>query len=393
MTMGMERARSGLARACGSRSAAAGRSAHPDAAVAGHEAVAAALDACTDPGLVLLFVAGDRDLDAVLTAADAVAGRVPVVGSTTATEIDADGLHAGTVVALALGGDGMSFSTAAVEGAPPRDAGARAAACLGDVADREHRVLLLLADAGMADHADIVRGAYSVTGAGVPLVGGVAAHPVHGLAGGPAVLHERDVLRGAVVGVAIGSDAPLGVGARHGWEPAGAPMLVTSAVPGRILTLDDRPAAEVYRECLGLDEPTDADALAHPLGLQRRVGEAAARSVVYDRAPDGSIACAAPAGALVWLMSTRADDVLASASLSAQEAIIAAGGSAPTAMLVFGCGARAKVLGDRAPEEVARVLHWAGGAAVGGFTTFGEFARTRGIAGAHHQTHVVLAVA
>jgi hypothetical protein len=53
----------------------------------------------------------------------------------------------------------------------------------------------------------------------------------------------------------------------------------------------------------------------------------------------------------------------------------------------------ARALGDAAPQEVARVMRHAGDAPVAGFYTFGEFARTRGVLGAHHQTHVVLAIA
>jgi hypothetical protein len=88
--------------------------------------------------------------------------------------------------------------------------------------------------------------------------------------------------------------------------------------------------------------------------------------------------------------------VLAAADVACQEAIAALDGAAPQALLVFGCGARSEYLGGldgAAGEEIARVARHAGDAAVAGLYTSGEFARTRGIVGFHHQTLVVLAVA
>ncbi|QEC46324.1 hypothetical protein FSW04_01175 [Baekduia soli] len=394
MTVGMERAVPGLARAGLCRWAEVGRSAHPDPTTAAHEAVHAALRAHREPGLLLAFVSGAYD-PAVLGAALAeVAGPVPLVGCTTAAEFDAAGPASGSVLVLALGGEGFTFSIAGVSGAAPRDAGARAAACLGDVADREHRVLMLLTDGGAAIHPDIVRGAYSVTGAGVPLVGGVAGHPV-GRPDSHAVLYGPAALNDAVVGVAIGSDAPLGIGVRHGWEPVGEPLLVTRAAPGRVLELDERPAREVYTALLD-GEVSDANVLAHPLGIQPRVGEARVRIVRLDEATDGSVRCAIPAGALVWLMRATHDGVIDAADAACAEAVAALGGAPARALVAFDCAARLTFLGgggDVAARETERVARHAAGAPVAGAYTHGEIARTRGALGFHHQTFVVLAIA
>jgi hypothetical protein len=389
----MERAESGLARVVRSRWAAVGRSAHPDAATAAHEAARAALDGQGEPGLLLVFASGAYDLPVLTAGINEFAAGIPLVGCTSAGEIDASGPASGSVVVLALGGEGFSFSVATVTGAEPREAGARVAACIGDVADRPHRVLLLLTDGPAAIHADVVRGAYSVAGAGVPLVGGVAGHPSHGPGEGQGLIYGSAVLHDAVAGVAIGSDAPLGVGVRHGWQPIGEPMLVTRAEPGRIVELDDRPAAEVYRERLGgvLDDDV---VLGHPLGLQPRAGEAHARSVTLDGAQDGSINCAVPQGALVWLMEGATDAVLEAAGAACADALAALGGAAPTALIPFDCVARLRYLGDDlAAEEVTRIAGHAAGAPIAGLYTNGEIARTRGIVGYHQQTFVVLAVA
>jgi hypothetical protein len=392
MTQAMERAMSGLARARRSRWAAVGRSALPDAAAAGREATSRALRSHEDAGLLLLFASGSYNLHAVAAEVSDVAAGLPVVGCSSGGEIDAGGPGSDSVVVLALGGEGLSFSTTAVTSPDPRDAGARAAACVGDVAGRPHQVLLLLADGAAAGHADLVRGAYSVTGAGIPLVGGVAGHPTFGE--GTGLIYGSAVLQEAVIGIAIGSDAPLGVGVRHGWRPVGEPMLVTRAAPGRVLELDGRPALDVYRERVGPGADDDAVVLGHPLGMQRRIGEPHVRSVSLDGSADGSIEAAVPAGALVWLMESDPATVLAGSGAACREAIDGLGaGETPEALVLFGCSARSKFLRADGPEEIARVTDLAGDATIAGLYTNGEIARTRGVMGFHHQTLVVLALA
>jgi hypothetical protein len=393
MTLGMERAEAELERARRCRWADVGRSAHPDAATAGRQAARDALAANDDAGLLLVFASSAYDPRALIAAIDEVADGTPVVGCSSAGEIDASGTDAASasVVVLALGGDGFSFSATAVSAAAdPRDAGARAAACLGDVADRDHRVLLLLSDGPAHRQPDVVRGAYSVAGAGVPLVGGLAGHRLPGAR--PTLFSGGAVLQDVVLGVAIGSDAPLGVGARHGWRPTGEPMLVTRAAPGRVVELDGRPAADVYRERLGGRQPVEVT-LAHPLGVQRRIGEAHVHWVADVDAADGSLDSSVPAGAVVWLMESDVDGVTDATDAACGEALDALGGDPALALVAFDCNARLLFLGDAATGEIARIAQHADGAALAGLYTFGEIARTRGSAGFHEQTLVVLAVA
>jgi hypothetical protein len=391
MTMDMERARAGLERARRRRWAGVGRSAHADAVIAGREAAGAALADNHDAHLLLVFASGAYDLRPLAAEISDVAAGIPVVGCSSAGEIDASGPGHGSVVVIALGGDGLSFSATAVSAADdPRDAGARAAACVGDVADREHQVLMLLTDGPSSRQPDIVRGAYSVAGAGVPLVGGVGGHPSSGER--PTLIYGGTVLNDAVIGVAIGSDAPIGVGVRHGWHPVGDPMLVTRSSGSRVEELDGRPAAEVYRERLGGHQPY-AVTLTHPLGMQRRGGEAHVRFVGDDDAADGSLRASVPGGSMVWLMEADAGAVQDATDAACLEALSALDGEDACALVVFDCNARMQLLGDAVDEEIARIRHHAGDATIGGLYTWGEIARTRGSAGFHQQTLVVLALA
>ena len=96
------------------------------------------------------------------------------MGCSTSGEIADGWAGSGHVVALALGGEGLTVRTSVgrlADGA--REAGRTAARGLEDV-DRPHQVLMLLSDGMAGPRSDVVRGAYGVAGAAVPLVGGCA---------------------------------------------------------------------------------------------------------------------------------------------------------------------------------------------------------------------------
>jgi hypothetical protein len=213
------------------------------------------------------------------------------------------------------------------------------------------------------------------------------------------VLYRDQVLRDAVVGVALGSQAPLGIGVQHGWRRVGEPVLVTRSAGNRVYTLDDRPALDVYLERLGAPATDPAEftrfALSHPLGLGRRSGEDHVRFVGEADFGDRSLGCIAsvPQGAIAWFMEGDAESVLTATDHACAEALSMLEGATPLGVLAFDCIARRSVLGDDIACEVARIGDACGGAPVAGFYTYGEIARTRGISGFHNQTLVVLAVA
>lgn len=272
-----------------------------------------------------------------------------------------------------------------------------AARAASGVADCEHRVLMPLSDGLGGDQQDVVRGADGVVGAEVPLVGGCSGDDLKMVR--TFQLHDDRVLSGAVVGAAIGSDAPLGIGVRHGWRRVGEPVVVTRSIDDRIYTLDDRPALDVYLD--RLDAPADvrADgaaflrfALTHPLGLAGRRGEDHARYVGEADFAERSLGANIPQGGVAWFMQGDAASVLAATNDARADALAPLGDRPPLGMIAFDCIARRGVLGDGIAGELERVAAHAAGAPVAGFFTYGEIARTCGLAGYHNQTLVVLAL-
>ena len=149
---------------------------------------------------------------------------------------------------------------------------------LPDRADLPHQVVLLLSDGLAGDQQEVVRGAHGVLGAAVPLVGGCAGDDLK--MSRTFQLYDDRVLTDSVVAAGIASDAPLGIGVRHGWRRVGEPMLVTSSTGNRVHTLDDRPALDAYLKRLGVTEPAQpgsggagaagAHPSARPEPLERR---------------------------------------------------------------------------------------------------------------------------
>jgi len=355
-----------------------------------------------DAKLLIVFCSPAENLPDLIGQIRSRSGGAPLIGCTTAGEIARDGPRDGSIVVSALGGDGFVVGTAAAAGASEdlRGAGARAVRCLPSSAGHPHRVVLLLTDGLSSDQDEIIRGAYSVLGAGVPMVGGCAGDGLKMTR--TFQFHGDRVLTDSVVAAGIASTGPLGIGVKHGWRPVGEPMLVTGSRPNRVYSLDDRPALDVFLERLGTEpgqlRPEDLPALAllHPLGLSRHRGEEQVRFITSADFTQRSLFSTAqiPQGSLISLMEADTSAVLAATTVACHQSVAALGGSVPLGMLAFDCVARRGVLGQEGIEkEIHGLADAAGGAPFAGFYSYGEIARTHGMRGLHNYTLVILSVA
>lgn len=378
-----------------------GMSTAEDSTAAGTAAAEQALAGRT-AALLVVFCTAEHDPAAVLAAINAVSGGAPLIGCSSSSVIGVDGPAERGVVITALGGPGFSVATAGATGAAAeqRKAGATVAGTAVRVAERPHQVLMLLTDGLTQDQEEILSGAYDVVGASVPLVGGTSSPD-------PQVLqtfafHGDEVLVDAVVGATIASDAPLGVGLRHGWRKVGEPMIVTRSLNGQVFTLDDKPALTAYLERLDAPEEAYRDPAAfdqfartRPIGVRRRSGEEVRNvsSAVHLKERWLRSSGEIPEGGVVWLMEGDEDSVLNATSGACEAAVAALHGAAPIGLLAFDCVSRSDLLGEDGRKiEVGHLAEAAGGVPLAGFYTWGEIARTRGINGFHNQTLVILAV-
>ncbi len=376
-----------------------GRSSRPDARQAGVGAAAGALVG-EDPKLLVVLASDAYDLGALLGGVAGVAQETPVVGCSTAGVIATGGPGSDGVVVMALGGPGFSVATAAAgaDAGGLRGASADVAASVADLGPCPYKVLLLLSDGLGGDQQEVVRGAFGVVGAEVPLIGGCAGDDLKMQR--TYQFFGNSVLEHSVVGAAIGSEGPIGIGVKHGWRAVGEPMVVTASSDNRVITLDDQPALEAYLRRLDAPHALQGDAAAftnfamtHPLGLSRRGGDEV-RFVAGADFADGSLNCiaAVPQGSMVRIMEGDSGSVLEATDVACEQALTELEGRAPLGLLAFDCIARKGVLGDDGTAaEVGRIADHASGAPVAGFYTYGEIARTRGVSGFHNQTLVVVA--
>jgi hypothetical protein len=377
-----------------------GRSAARDARLAGEEAAGQALEQ-GQASLLVVFASDAYDLEQLIRTISERSGGAPLIGCSTAGEIGGSGPGDASVVVTALGGEGFLIATALATGAAGRlrTASAEVAACVSRVADRPHKVLMLLSDGLSGDQQEVVRGAYSVVGAAIPLVGGCAGDDLKMKR--TYQFHGTQVVTDAVVGAAIASDSPMGIGVRHGWRRVGEPMLVTGSADNRVYTLDDKPALDIYLDRLNAPASARTDgaaftrfAITHPLGLSRRSGEEV-RFVGEANFDDRSLVCIAgvPQGGLAWFMEGDDTSVLEATDAACSDALASLDGHRPVGFLAFDCIARRGVLGGEGiRQEVSRIGLHAGGAPIAGFYTYGEIARTNGVSGFHNQTLVILAL-
>jgi hypothetical protein len=376
----------------------AGQSSAADSAKAGAEAAAEAIGG-RDPKAVFVFASVAHDLPALLAAVREAAGPdAAIVGSTTMGELGNAGMTVGGLAVAALGGDGFTVHTrvAQIHEYDPRAAGAAAAEALRGLHD-DNRVLILLCD-GMSGHPhDIVRGAYSTVGAAYPLVGGFGADDRHFER--TSQFCDDEVLTGSVVGLALGSDGPIGIGIAHGWRRIEPPMVVTKSKGAHIYQLDDQPALDVLLRRNDFDgsadEFFDRGRALQPLGLSRRHGEDI-RVIHAGDDEERSVWGTAdvPQGAVVWLMEADRQALIDGATWSCTEAIARLDGLAPLGVLAFDCGGRRAGLVEGGMDgEISAMRTALNGAPFAGFYTTGEIARVRGAGGLHHLTLVTLALA
>jgi hypothetical protein len=381
-----------------------GHSANSDAGVAGAQATSAALQG-RRASLVVVFCPATIDLVAMIEGVRAEAGDVPLIGCTGLSEYAMDEPVGPAVVVSALGGEGFEIRTTVARNvsADQRAAGEHAAEAVQTLT-KKHKMLLLLCDGLVGEQHEVVRGAYSVLGATVPLAGGCAADDLT-YEHTSQFFSDADgihVLSDAVVAAAIGSDGPIGIGVAHGWRKGGEAMVVTNSEGGCIRTLDDQPALDVFLRRVGAERSITEDpvgftefALLHPLGMSRRKGEDI-RLIHAGNSEDGSITSLAgvPQGALLWMMETDQEGLVSSVDDAYDESLASLDGLPPLGFLAFDCGARYVFLGPEGlSQERDRLADRAAGVPLAGFYTYGEIARTRGAQGMHHLTLVIVAFA
>ena len=389
------------AAAAKTRTGGFGQSSNSEAAAAGRESVRMAL-AGSEPqagDLVIIFPSAAYDLEALHAAALEEAGPASVVGCTTVGAFtDSAQLQFGCVAAH-IPGDDISFGVCHLERDDEDIMGsARRAAETARQRGGEqypHSVLMLLCDGLTPDQRAMARGAFEVTSAIIPMVGGAAGDDLHWQA--TYTFGEGKVLSNGFACVWINSARPMAVSVDHGWRPFGKPMLVTRAEGPVIFELDGIPALDAYLSERGAALKEDARSfgekcMERPVGLPNAHGRYDLRQV-HQTVPNGGIVLttSVPEQTVVQVMAGDEDSLLEGARRAAESALTQLP-EAPRMVLVFSCCTRTPLLKERVAEEVDLISGTLGGAPAGGFYTCGELARVTGSTGIHNSSVAILAL-
>lgn len=383
--------------------AGTGMSTSRDAADAGREAAQAAVAGLggQQPALVIVFTTPKYNLSELLAGIRSVTGSAILIGATGSGQIVQGGhmgFGAGVGVLVLTAGE-YRFGIASAEhirGNLDRAGQEIARASSVAAGPSPYSTVLLLADCLAGDLQELVQGIYRITGPKTPIVGGAAGDELKFVK--TSVFHNEKVVEEGAVALWIGSNKPLQVITRHGWEPIGIPMLVTRAEGTEIIELGGRPAAVAYEDQLELplgklspEEFWDTS-ITHPLGMLQNDGSSVIR-VARSKTGEGKLmiqGCVPPSGSAVQVMTGNADTLLDIVEDVANTAIGANPDAA--ALLVFSCAARKVIFGERVSEEARRLQAAAGEIPVFGLYCCGEFARSVGVFGTHNATLTALAL-
>lgn len=362
------------------------------------EAVRAKQSAREKPKLVIVFSSPNGTPR--MTGALGLELGVPVVGCTSGGTVFTERGEAKRGVAGAiLGGDDLSVSVAAAKALSHGDSQSlrEVIRSLGDER-APATTLLVFADAFSVGGDAVMAGLRKSTPAHWRCIGGLAGDDWK-FVSTKAILNDQWMTHGAVLAT-LRTDSMPKMAVRHGFQRvAGATQFhVTSVDASSLLTLDDRPAAEAYREelkRLGLLQPgTDLVSVMarYPLGASSPFGEGIRIRTPLSVRRDGTLQMAGEfvRGETVQVVVGQDDDLVLAVESTIAELERDRRTRTAHLRLVVDCAGRRQLLGRRYADEL-KALGVGGNVPLLGFASYGEMARFGGSVEAFHNTTCAIA--
>jgi len=380
---------------------AAASTSTPDAGEAARELVGQIVEGLgRAPQALMVFAAPSYDHESLLAELNDACPGALLVGASSAGEFMNHRRGEGLICALGLSRNDVRFPVAVAWNIrSDAAAGARQiASSFSGLTDHSfpHRSALVMTDA-LAGHADVLVDELTLaTGGQYQFFGGGAGDNAQFQR--TSVFCGREVLNGAAVALEMLTEKPIGVGVRHGWEPASAPLRVTEADGMRLVSLNGLPAAEAFEaHARSTGQKLDRAApipffLHNILGIE--TGSSYRLRVPLAVLEDGSVPCAAevPTGSVVYVMRATTTSAVEAADQATQAALAALGDHKPQAALFFDCVATRLRMGEGFGDELATVRGRLDGADVLGCNTHGQIARADGQFDGFHNCTAVVAV-
>lgn len=355
------------------------------------------------PDALIVFVSPRHDFPQLLSALNDGCHPRVLVGCSSAGEFITGASGGESASAVAIRAPEMQFGAVLARGLGADHASAAAQMASEfqglESSKFKFRTAIVLTDAlaGLADEfvealTMKTAGAYQFAGGGAGDDARFArTHVFRGTEGG-----EIEIANDAAVALEILSNKPVGIGVRHGWEPASGGMRVTEAEGTRLISLNAVPAADAIAEYA--ETSRQAFDLASPLPFfLHNVFGIVTETGFKLRVPlsvndDGSISCAAeiPEGATVHVMRATTASSANAARDATEDALRQLNEHPPQVALFFDCVATRLRMGDEFGVELDALQTALGSANFAGFNTYGQIARAEGqFTGFHNCTAVV----
>ncbi len=345
----------------------------------------------SDPEYLLIYFTEAYPADELLAALAVLPSSVKVQGCTSCLGVmTEEGMHGEDGRALAMLGirdEGGAYGVgmAPISGDPRAAARAALAAALADSGRPGELPDIVWLNATPGNEEAVLKGIGDMLGPNLPVVGGSAADNT--VAGAWQLLTRHRAASDAVLVSVMMPAMRVSSSFQSGYLPTSHNGIATSTTGRIVHTIEDRPAAEVYREWTGglLDGVPAAggNILAlttlAPLGrMLGKVGEVPFYTLSHPDAllPDGSLSLFSEvlAGEHLVLMTGSTASLVARAGRVAKAAVDLGSFAADTirgAVVVY-CAGCMMTVQDRLPDVVAELNAALGGKPFIGIFTFGE---------------------
>ncbi|HYN82305.1 MAG TPA: FIST N-terminal domain-containing protein [Gemmatimonadaceae bacterium] len=351
------------------------------------------------PDALLVFASPGNAYEALLTALADGCHPKAMIGCSSAGEFTTETSGTGLTSAIAVRAPDMKFSASLARriSNDRADAAAQLVNGFSGLASAEFRfrTAIILVDALAGHTEDLIEELTVATGGMYQFVGGGAGDNADFKS--THVFMGSDAHSNAAVALEILSNKPIGIGARHGWSPAGDPLRVTEADQSCVVSLNVSPAAEAFEAHAATTHQSFDRTDPMPFFLHNIVGmksdDGHKLRVPLGVSTEGGVTFAAevPAGATAQIMSTQVASASAAAAEAVRDAVkqVEDSGNKPSGAIFFDCVATRLRLGDDFGDEldtVARELE----APFAGFNSYGQIVRADGqFSGFHNCTAVV----
>jgi len=224
--------------------------------------------------------------------------------------------------------------------------------------------------------AEILEEIKRIAPVGFPVVGACSAHDRS--QDRSAVFAGKEVHWDSLLLALFQTSLRFGMAVAHGFRPTSHTLLVTKARDHEVLTIDHRPAAEVYARLCGREASEllgrhVALETGIPLGLRDAFGQYFLIVPTYMTS-EGGLRISQPVGEGVRLTLMKASDkqMVEAGEEALRKALLRGQITRPALILSFACSLRSTRLGRRSEEEIQGIRKLAQDAPVAGFYAFGE---------------------